>query len=153
MSGDMFSTLSENVDNCTEDIKYKFGRVNIYNTLEKCSYTEDCKWKHSIENKNSLCNICIHKKLFDIPMLINKKLEEKFGINKEIKIEIKCPTCNSTLLHERVDDGIIINKIKINGEVIELSNKSNGYDRIICSKNKNHVIPNHLKLKILNIIQ
>ena len=78
MSGDMFTTLSADAD--TEDTKHKFGRVNIYDNLEKCSYKGDCKWRHSLKNKGAMCNICKHKILHDIPDLLNEALFEKFGV-------------------------------------------------------------------------
>ena len=78
MSGDVFSTLSADID--TEDIKTKFGRVNIYDDLKKCSYTGECKWRHSLKEKNALCNICKHQILYDIPALLDEKLYEKFGV-------------------------------------------------------------------------
>ena len=66
---------------------------------------------------------------------------------------IKCPICGSELLAKRIDDGITINRIELNGEITELSNKSNGYDEIICSKNENHVIPNDLQLKVMLLME
>ena len=93
MSGDIFTTLSEkSADTKTEDTKYKFGRVNIYDGLKRCSYEGDCKWRHSLKNKESLCSICKYKIQLDIPALLDEKIEKKFGKNeksknKEIKIK------------------------------------------------------------------
>jgi len=86
MSGDVFTTLSEKSANIkTEDTEYKFGRVNIYDSLKRCSYEGDCKWRHSLKNKESLCSICKYKAQLDIPDLLDKKIEEKFGKKCKIK--------------------------------------------------------------------
>ena len=78
MSGDVFSTLSADSD--TEDFKTKYGRVNVYDDLKKCSYEGDCKWRHSLKNKEALCSICQHQILHDIPSLLDEGLFKKFGV-------------------------------------------------------------------------
>ena len=72
MSGDMFSTMSnENTK------KVKFMRVDILDDLPKCSFIGDCKWRYSLTNKETLCNMCEHKIFYDIPTLLNDKLASK----------------------------------------------------------------------------
>ena len=78
MSGDMLTTLMLSEDADTEDIKHKYGRISIYKKLVKCAHDKDCKWRHCIESKETLCNACKHKLLYDIPDLIDKALHEKF---------------------------------------------------------------------------
>lgn len=72
MSGDMFSTMSnEN----TENVKYM--RVNILDDLPKCSFNGDCKWRYSLTDQETLCNMCKHKIYYDIPSLLNDEISNK----------------------------------------------------------------------------
>jgi len=50
-------------------------------------------------------------------------------------MDFKCPICGGPLGYERVDDGMIINKITDDGKEVdikEIHNKSNGYELIFC---------------------
>ena len=69
-----------------------------------------------------------------------------------------CPICGGPLGYERVDDGMIINKITEldNGEtdVYEIHNKSNGYELVFCWDHKfSHKIPDALKDNVLTFIR
>lgn len=66
--------------------------------------------------------------------------------------EYMCPVCKGEIIHERVDDGITQNLITYDGEVKELINKSDGYDSIYCTIDKNHSIPSDLQEEILDLI-
>lgn len=70
----------------------------------------------------------------------------------------KCPICNGPLGHERVDDGMIINKIteKNDGEIdiMEVHNKSDGYDLVFCWNHRlSHKIPTDICDKVLDLIR
>lgn len=56
-------------------------------------------------------------------------------------MKFQCPICKSHLEHLRVDDGSHTNKITTDGEVVSIGERSNGYDRIYCSKDESHEIP------------
>lgn len=68
-----------------------------------------------------------------------------------------CPICGGPLGHERVDDGMIINKITDLGDKIdiyEVHNKSNGYDLVYCWNHRlSHRIPDDLKDATLDLIR
>lgn len=68
-------------------------------------------------------------------------------------MKLVCNVCGSTLHHERVDDGYAINKIDENGDVTELASKSDGYDRVFCSKSNEHVISSEITEQVLDIVQ
>ena len=65
----------------------------------------------------------------------------------------ECPICQSALSHEREDDGIIRNEISKSGEVTEVYNDSNGGDRVFCSKNSDHEIPNELVQAVIYLVE
>ena len=74
MSGDVFSHIAG-----TEGVqRYKYGRVNVRNTVEKvCSYSGECEADRAVDE--DLCSICKHQIKFDIPTIIKKELEKKNG--------------------------------------------------------------------------
>ena len=65
---------------------------------------------------------------------------------------IECPICKAPIHYKRVDDDIVINEIGPYGEVIELSNESDGYEVMYCSKNKEHQLPLEIYQTILDLI-
>lgn len=67
-------------------------------------------------------------------------------------MKIECPVCKAQLEHKRRDDGVIINRINVDGSgVKEIANKSNGYDQIYCSADESHELPSELQEIALNI--
>lgn len=72
---------------------------------------------------------------------------------EELKMKYKCPVCGSNLQHERVDDGFTINEISPTGEVEMLNEKSNGYDRVFCSKDEEHKINDELRDAVFKLVQ
>lgn len=67
-------------------------------------------------------------------------------------MKYECPVCGAKLEHERIDDGIIVNRIKKDGEVVEMGNKSNGGNYVYCSKNKSHDIGQDLVEAVLDLV-
>jgi len=69
----------------------------------------------------------------------------------------KCPVCDGPLGHEKVDDGMIINKITDDGKTVsikEIHNKSNGYDLIFCWNHRlSHKIPSDIRVRTLDLIK
>jgi len=69
-----------------------------------------------------------------------------------------CPVCKGPLGYERMDDGMIINKITELGKcgyfAYETHNKSNGYELVFCWNHKlSHKIPDALKDDVLTFIR
>ena len=67
-------------------------------------------------------------------------------------MKIECPICKALLNHSRIDDGEIINRIGPYGEIIEIANNSNGYDKVYCSNDENHELSFDLITKVINLI-
>jgi hypothetical protein len=67
-------------------------------------------------------------------------------------MKFECPICRSTLEHEREDDGIIRNAISKSGEVIEVYNDSKGGDRVYCSHDSKHPLPQELIKAVLDLV-
>ena len=67
-------------------------------------------------------------------------------------MRIECPICKAPLQCLRVEDGKMTKEISSEGEVTEISNESNGYNYVYCSKDKHHVLPSELVSKILNLV-
>ena len=65
-------------------------------------------------------------------------------------MKVICPECNAELMHEIIDDGIRLYKVR-DGEAIEISNKSNGSGRVFCSKDETHKISSDLMDKVIDI--
>lgn len=70
-----------------------------------------------------------------------------------METEFKCPVCGAELLHNRIDDGEILNRITRQGVVEEICNDSNGFDLVYCSLDKYHKLPDKLVEKVLNLVQ
>jgi len=65
--------------------------------------------------------------------------------------KIVCEVCGGNLFYERVDDGAVLVEIN-NNEVVEISNKSNGYTRVYCGNDGEHKVSIDLQDKVINLI-
>ena len=70
----------------------------------------------------------------------------------------RCPVCQGPLGYERLDDGMLINKItdSMNDavDIFEVHNKSNGYDLVFCWNYRlSHKIPDDLRDATLDLIR
>jgi hypothetical protein len=63
-----------------------------------------------------------------------------------------CEECGSNLGHKRIDDGTIGHSITVAGAADELSNRSSGYDGVLCTKDKSHVVPGELFDEVMEVI-
>ena len=67
-------------------------------------------------------------------------------------MKIECPVCKAPIYHSRIDDGEIINEVGSYGKIVEISNISNGYDHVYCSKNKDHELSFEFITKVIDLI-
>lgn len=67
-------------------------------------------------------------------------------------MKIECPVCKAELIHKRVDDGCDVWLIKKNSAKKFITSKSDGYDKVYCSKNANHKIPSVLEDRVIEIL-
>ena len=72
MSGDVFSSGKPK-----DGDRVVYGRINLNDHINKnsCGYSGSCLHERTSEAVN-LCYHCIHQSKFDIPRLINEKLEK-----------------------------------------------------------------------------
>lgn len=67
-------------------------------------------------------------------------------------MKFECPVCHGTLIHTRIDDGILKRRILPDGSVEELCNDSDGSDNVQCETNHTHAIPRELVDAVLEIM-
>jgi hypothetical protein len=71
MSGDVFSSIDPSE---LEPVVYEqYCHLRLYKELY-CTYTGYCERNRATNNKDMLCLMCEHRKLLDIPAMINKEL-------------------------------------------------------------------------------
>lgn len=74
------------------------------------------------------------------------------------EIIYKCSICQGPLGYERLDDGMLINKITDSMDdavnIVEVHNKSNGYDLVFCWDHRLvHKIPDDLRDATLDLMR
>lgn len=67
--------------------------------------------------------------------------------------KIICNICGSTLIHDRIDDGLIVTTITADGDTLEVHNRSDGEDRVYCSNDSHHKLDDELVGLVLDIVQ
>lgn len=67
-------------------------------------------------------------------------------------MKIECPICQAELIHRKIDDGFVCRSISKDGQTKIISQRNNGSDEIMCSKNAEHEISDDMNEKAMNVI-
>lgn len=66
--------------------------------------------------------------------------------------QFTCPTCGSSLVHERNHDGTELNEIQKDGTVVPVDSQSNASNTLFCKSNPNHPIPGEQAESLIDLI-
>ena len=63
----------------------------------------------------------------------------------------RCPVCQGVIYINRIDDAETLVSVDDNGELKELSCRSDGSISVYCKENNTHVIPQELQEELIDI--
>ena len=67
-------------------------------------------------------------------------------------MEYKCPECGGDIYIRRIDDGEVLVKVTPDGDLDELSNRSDGSTAVFCSEKPGvHDIPQDMQDELIDI--